>query len=163
MVRLATLLCASALAAGSTLCTILPASAQSSPELARSASDKVKIVFIRVEQGMGARIEANLFEIVQDRPQFIGALWAGEKLVYETVPGEKIFMTYGYVGDLVFGNLSGGMTYYVLLRAHGGTGGMIPLPARAETDGSIKASNPIPSLVKDDSALLRVKDVGAYK
>jgi hypothetical protein len=135
MNRLAGVLCACVLTAGLSVYAILPASAQSSAEIAPPGPDKVKIVFIRAAQGMGTRIEANLFEIVQDRPEFIGALWAGEKLIHETTAGAKTFMTYGYVGDLVFGDLSGGKIYYVLLRAHPGTGGMIPSPVRAGDDG----------------------------
>src|SRR5260221_1388492 len=107
-----------------------PALAQGSREITPPAADKAKVVFLRVKEGMGTHIDAGVFEIVSERPQLIGELWQGEKLVFETAPGEKKFMVLGQVGDLLFADLTPGRTYYVILQTHGGSGGFIINPVR---------------------------------
>lgn len=103
--------------------------------------EKARIIFIRAKQGLGSDVGADVLEVVNDKPQFVGQLWQGEKLLFETTPGPKKFLTLGYAptptqgytltGDILFAELTGGKTYYVVLRFRPGSGGIIPTPVRA--------------------------------
>lgn len=64
----------------------------------------------------------------------IGQLPTGNKIVYETTPGDKVFMAHGMVTDFMTARLAGGRTYYVIVRPNWGTGGFAPTPIRV--DGS---------------------------
>lgn len=75
----------------------------------------------------------NLFEVVNGDLRFIGNLPSGNKIVYETTPGEKVFMAYGTAADFMLANLVGGKTYYSIVRPNWGTGGFAPTPIRANS------------------------------
>ena len=102
-----------------------------SQEIRPPAPDKVKVVFMRTSFVAGA-IGAELFEVIDGNLNFIGALPMGKKVVYETTPGNKVFMAYGTAADFMLGNLTGGRIYYSIVRPNWGTGGMIPTPVRAD-------------------------------
>jgi hypothetical protein len=102
-----------------------------SQEIRPPTPDKVKVVFMRTSFVAGA-IGAELFEVVDGKLNFIGALPMGRKVVYETTPGNKVFMAYGTAADFMLGNLTGGRIYYSIVRPNWGTGGMIPTPVRAD-------------------------------
>jgi len=97
-------------------------------------ADKARIVFLRIKQAVGSEVGADLLEVVDDRPQYLVQLRQSEKLIWETTPGSKKFMTLGFgsAADLLFADLVGGKTYYVMLRSNPGRGSIIPTPVRAE-------------------------------
>ena len=102
-----------------------------SQEIRPPAPDKVKVVFMRTSF-VSSAIGAELFEVVDGKLSFIGALPKGNKIVYETTPGNKVFMAYGTAADFMLGKLTGGRIYYSIIRPNWGTGGMIPTPVRAD-------------------------------
>ena len=102
-----------------------------SQEISPPAPDKVKVVFMRTSH-VASAIGAEVFEVVDGKLNFIGALPMGKKVVYETTPGKKVFMAYGTAADFMLGDLRGGRIYYSIVRPNWGTGGMIPTPVRAD-------------------------------
>jgi hypothetical protein len=88
-----------------------------------------KIVFMRSSFVAGA-IGCDLFEAVNGDLRFIGQLPTGNKVAYETTPGEKVFMAYGTAADFMLANLAAGKTYYAIVRPNWGTGGFYPTPIR---------------------------------
>ncbi|MBI3897526.1 MAG: hypothetical protein HY308_04425 [Gammaproteobacteria bacterium] len=111
---------------GTTVMMTLP-----SQEIRPAPATKANVVFMRTSFVAGA-INADLFEVVDGRLKFIGVLPMGKKIVYETTPGPKVFMAYGTAADFMLANLSGGKTYYSIVRPNWGSGGMIPTPIRAD-------------------------------
>ena len=66
--------------------------------------------------------------------RFIGQLPTGNKLAYETAPGDnKVFMAYGTAADFMIANVSAGKTYYSIVRPNWGTGGFAPTPIRGRS------------------------------
>jgi len=112
-----------------------------SQEISPPAPDKVKVVFMRTSFVAGA-IGAEVFEVVDGKLNFIGALPMGKKVVYETTPGKKVFMAYGTAADFMLGDLTGGRIYYSIVRPNWGTGGMIPTPVRADGTSEFNTKTP---------------------
>jgi hypothetical protein len=102
-----------------------------SQEIRPPAPNKTKVVFMRTSF-VSSAIGAEIFEVNNGQLNFIGALPKGNKIVYETTPGQKVFMAYGTAADFMLGNLQGGKIYYSIVRPNWGTGGMIPTPVRAD-------------------------------
>jgi hypothetical protein len=112
-----------------------------SQEISPPAPDKVKVVFMRTSFVAGA-IGAEVFEVVDGKLNFIGALPMGKKVVHETTPGKKVFMAYGTAADFMLGDLTGGRIYYSIVRPNWGTGGMIPTPVRADGTSEFHTKTP---------------------
>lgn len=94
-------------------------------------TSRAKVVFIRSSMVLAA-IGADLFEVNGGDLKVIGQLPTGNKIVYETTPGEKVFMAHGSATDFMTATLAGGRTYYVIVRPNWGTGGFAPTPIRAD-------------------------------
>jgi hypothetical protein len=75
-------------------------------------------------------IGCELFEVVDGELKFIGQLPTGNKVAYQTTPGDKVFMAYGTAADFMLAKLAGGKTYYSIVRPNWGTGGFAPTPIR---------------------------------
>jgi hypothetical protein len=88
-----------------------------------------KVVFMRSSM-VAAAIGCDLFEVVGGDLKFIGQLPTGNKVVYETTPGKKVFMAYGTAADYMLAELAPGKTYYAIVRPNWGTGGFAPTPIR---------------------------------
>lgn len=100
-----------------------------SEQVSAPPADKAKVVFMRTSFVAGA-IGCDLFEVVNGELRFIGQLPYGNKLAYETTPGDKVFMAYGTAADFMLAKLQGGKTYYSIVRPNWGTGGFAPTPIR---------------------------------
>jgi hypothetical protein len=100
-----------------------------SEQVSAPGPDKAKVVFMRTSFVAGA-IGCDLFEVVNGELRFIGQLPYGNKVVYETTPGDKVFMAYGTAADFMLAKLQGGKTYYSIVRPNWGTGGFAPTPIR---------------------------------
>jgi len=113
-----------------------------SPALAADSDDKVRIVVMRLKQGFGAQVPADILEVKDGRQEFIGRLWQDEMLVIETTPEKKHFMTMGLGrGEFFFTEpLQPGKTYFVQFRFHPGSGAIIPNPVRPAGDASAPAA-----------------------
>jgi hypothetical protein len=96
---------------------------------ATNDASRAKVVFMRTSMVAGA-IPAELFEVAGGDLKLIGQLPTGNKIVYETTPGDKVFMAHGAATDFMTARLAGGRTYYVILRPNWGTGGFAPTPVR---------------------------------
>jgi hypothetical protein len=112
-----------------------------SQEIGSAPPDKAQVVFMRTSF-VGGAIAADLFEVVNGQLKFIGVLGMGKKIVYETTPGQKVFMAYGTAADYMLGNVSAGRTYYAIVRPNWGSGGMIPTPVRADGSGEYNMQMP---------------------
>ena len=112
-----------------------------SQEIRPPARDKVKVVFMRTSF-VASAIGAEIFDVTNGQLNFIGALPKGNKIVYETTPGQKVFMAYGTAADFMLGNLQGGKIYYSIVRPNWGTGGMIPTPVRADGTSEFHTKSP---------------------
>src|SRR5689334_20911419 len=88
-----------------------------------------KVVFMRSSM-VAAAIGCDLFEVVNGELKLIGQLPTGNKIVYETTPGKKVFMAYGTAADYMLAELAPGKTYYSVVRPNWGTGGFAPTPIR---------------------------------
>ena len=101
----------------------------STQEISPPAPERAKIVFMRSSM-VAAAINCELFEVVNGELKFIGQLPTGNKIAYETTPGQKVFMAYGTAADFMLANVTGGKTYYSIVRPNWGTGGFAPTPIR---------------------------------
>jgi hypothetical protein len=97
------------------------------PQIAPAPAASAKVVFMRTTFVSGG-IECDLFEIVNGEPKFIGQIPKGNKVVYETTPGPKVFMAYGHAADFMLAELAPGKTYYSIVRPNWGSGGFAPTP-----------------------------------
>lgn len=100
-----------------------------SERVAPPPADKATVVFMRSSMVAGA-IGCELFEVVNGELRFIGQLPTGNKVAYETTPGDKVFMAYGTAADFMLAKLAPGKTYYSIVRPNWGTGGFAPTPIR---------------------------------
>ena len=98
-------------------------------QITQPDSGKVKVVFMRSSM-VAAAIGCDLFEVVNGELKLIGQLPTGNKIVYETTPGKKVFMAYGTAADYMLAELAPGKTYYSVVRPNWGTGGFAPTPIR---------------------------------
>jgi hypothetical protein len=110
-------------------CSSAPMMKLSAQKITPAGPNEVKIVFMRTSFVAGA-IGADLFEVVNGDLKYIGSLGMGQKIVYTTTPGKKVFMAYGTAADFMLGNIEGGKIYYSIVRPNWGSGGMIPTPIR---------------------------------
>lgn len=101
-------------------------------QISSSSPGKVKVVFMRSSMVAGA-IGCDMFEVTNGELRFIGQLPTGRKIVYETTPGEKVFMAYGTAADFMLANLEDGKTYYSIVRPNWGSGGFAPTPIRGSS------------------------------
>lgn len=102
-----------------------------SEQISAPGAGKAKVVFMRTSFVAGA-IGCDVFEVVNGELRFIGQLPYGNKITYETTPGDKVFMAYGTAADFMLARqLQGGKTYYSIVRPNWGTGGFAPTPIRA--------------------------------
>ena len=100
-------------------------------QLAGADDNRAKVVFMRSSFVAGA-IGVELFDVTDGELKFIGQLPSGNKVVYDTTPGDKVFMAYGTAADFMTANLVGGKTYYSIVRPNWGTGGFAPTPIRKD-------------------------------
>jgi hypothetical protein len=105
-----------------------------SQQITPPRADRVKIVFMRTSFVAGA-VGCDMFEVVNGELRFIGQLPMGSKLVYETTPGDKVFMSYGLAADFMLARVAAGRTYYSIVRPNWGTSGFYPTPVRLSATG----------------------------
>jgi hypothetical protein len=126
-------------------------------QITQPEAGKAKIVFMRSSMVAGA-IGCDLFEVVNGELKLIGQLPTGNKIVYETTPGKKVFMAYGTAADYMLGELAPGKTYYSIVRPNWGTGGFAPTPIRdpkgSEAQGWISGTKLLELDVKAGEAWL---------
>ena len=100
-----------------------------SPVVKPPQNNKATVVFMRTSFVAGA-IGVQMVDTTNGELKFIGDLSMGNKIAYETTPGDKVFMAYGLAADFMKAKLSAGKTYYVIVRPNWGTGGFAPTPIR---------------------------------
>lgn len=128
MKRIITVLALTAAVLGLPGCATLMREAPSQ-QLTAPRAGTAKIVFMRTSFVAGA-IGCDLFEVVNGELRFIGQLPMGNKVVFETTPGDKVIMAYGTAADFMTARVEAGKTYYAIVRPNWGTGGFYPTPVR---------------------------------
>lgn len=104
-------------------------------------SDKATIVFMRTSF-VASAVGVEMFEIVDGKLEFIGALPTGDKIAHQTKPGKKAYMAYGSAADFMLADVRPGKTYYSIVRPNWGTGGFAPTPIRkSASEFNMNSSN----------------------
>ena len=124
-------------------------------------SNMASIVFMR-NAFTSNMINEEVFEIIDDKPQMIGALPNGTKFVYRTPPGHKVFMTHGTRVDFMIADVLPGKTYYVITRPTYATGIFIPTPIR-KTSGRYNMQMPEFTQWKEATQLMELNKDEAVK
>ncbi len=83
-------------------------------EVKPAPDGKAQVVFLR-PSSYGGAIDAGLYEVEGEQPEFIAIGPVGCKIVHRTDPGKKKFMVVSEAADFLRANLEGGKTYYVLI------------------------------------------------
>jgi len=111
---------------------VQPASSQSVP---LPSSDKAQIVFLRPSTYFPVMVTL-LYEINASGDKFISPIGGTSKVVYNTEPGEKLFMSNnGVMSHFMTANIEAGKRYYVLVRPIHGYGFQLrPIRNSAKTD-----------------------------
>ena len=117
------------------------------------SSGKATIVFMRTSFVSGA-IGVEVLETTQGDLKFVGNLSMGNKITYETTPGEKVFITDGVAADFMKAKVAAGKTYYVIVRPNWGTGGFAPTPVRRNTGEYNMAMPEFKSWVSDTDLVI---------
>lgn len=87
-------------------------------ELPALSSDKSRIVFMR--SSMHASLnDVLMYEIVDGKPAYFGALKNNTKFSLDTSPGKHTFMALGVGSDYMLADLAAGKTYYVMVTPRG--------------------------------------------
>jgi len=92
-----------------------PVENQNLPSL---SPDKSRVVFMRSSLH-GIAVDASLYEIVDEKPNFIGVLANNNKMYIDASPGNHVFMSLGISPRFVIGDLQPGKTYYVVATPRG--------------------------------------------
>lgn len=138
LLSISLIMLASALLSGCASSLMRPSSESKIPQATES---KANIVFMR-SSIVAAAIGVDLFEVINGELKFIGQLPTGNKIVYETTPGEKVFMAYGVAADFMRAHVEGGKTYYSIVRPNWGTGGFAPTPVRTSLAEPVNIKSP---------------------
>ncbi|HXI37688.1 MAG TPA: hypothetical protein VNH80_12330, partial [Burkholderiales bacterium] len=91
-----------------------PAADQSLPA---PSAGKAQIVFIRATDAFIYKILSWLAEVTPEKDVLISSMQNKTKVVYETTPGEHLFMSHSPVWThFMIANVEAGKRYYVLVR-----------------------------------------------
>jgi hypothetical protein len=95
-----------------------PAVNQSLPTLNPEQS---RVVFMRSSL-YGKGVEAGMYEVIDEKPVFIGILLTENKIYVDTAPGEHMFMSMGSTVRFMEADLQAGKTYYAMATPRGWPG-----------------------------------------
>lgn len=84
------------------------------PQSQAVPANKARVVFMR-STFIGSLINSSLYETTKGEPVFVGILPNASRIVYDTDPGEHIFMVQSEAADFLKANLAAGKTYYALV------------------------------------------------
>lgn len=82
-------------------------------------SEKAMVVFLRAGF-MGGKATASVYDGTDDRVDFLGILYSGDRLAVQVEPGFHRFMAYAENADFLDATLEAGKRYYILVRARPG-------------------------------------------
>ncbi len=83
-------------------------------QLAPPTSEMAQVVFLRASS-FGGAIQATVFDVSSDEPEFIGISSSKTKLAYTVEPGKHVFMVVSEAADFLEAELDGGKTYYAMI------------------------------------------------
>lgn len=130
-------------------------------QLKSPGSGKATIVFMRTSFVSGA-IGVEMLDATDGNLKFIGNLSMGNKIAYETTPGEKVFMAYGVAADFLKAKVKAGKTYYVIVRPNWGTGGFAPTPVRRNSGEFNMAMPEFKKWVSDTELVIPGPDTASW-
>lgn len=82
-------------------------------------NDESTIVFMR-SSFVGKMIKASIYEVTDDKTQFIGIMKNKKKITFKTTPGSHTFMVVSESADFMQANVEGGKTYYSIITSRMG-------------------------------------------
>ena len=87
--------------------------------IAIPAIDKAQVIFMR-PSAFGGAIQATVFDVSSDEPEFIGIVSSGTQISHMVDPGQHVFMVVSEAADFLEADLVGGKTYYSMITARMG-------------------------------------------
>ena len=99
-------------------CSMLELKQTADQQIPELHADSSRIVFMR-SAFHGAAITAMLYEIIDGKPKYFGAVKNDNKFYLDTTPGQHIFMALGMGADFMPADLAPGKTYYVMVTPRG--------------------------------------------
>jgi uncharacterized protein YceK len=125
---------------------------QSLPGLSK---DKSRIVFMRSAMH-GTVVRAGIYEIKNDKPQFLGVLANTNKFYNDITPGKHNFMSLGSGGvRFLTGNFKAGKTYYIAATPRGWPAINFSLyPFRGDGKGKFNLNSSDFTSMKQDTVLV---------
>lgn len=118
---------------GCVVMKMTPAANQTLPPL---KPDESRIVFMR-SSSYGADVETGIYEVFNDKPEFIGILSNDNKLYVDTTLGERVYMSMRTNLRFLNTKMLRGKTYYVMVVPQGEPAINFPLyPVRAKGTGA---------------------------
>ncbi len=105
---------------------------------------KAMVVFLRAGF-MGGKATASVYDGTDDRVDFLGILYSGDRLAVQVEPGFHRFMAYAENADFLDATLEAGKRYYVLVRARPGIAktrfSLIPFHPNADAEYSLQGKD----------------------
>lgn len=83
-------------------------------QITNVAQEQARVVFIR-SSFFGQAIQASVFDVTSGTPEFIGIISNETQVVFDSTPGEKMFMVVGESADFLKATVSANQTYYAVV------------------------------------------------
>ncbi len=95
-------------------CASNPMQVSQSQSLEPPGPAESQVIFMR-SSFVGSAINASLYDVTGEKPEFIGIIANGTKIAYDTQPGKRVFMVVSEAADFMEADLAPGKTYYSIV------------------------------------------------
>ena len=95
-------------------CATIPMDAVPDQAIQKPSANQSQVVFMR-SSFIGSAIAATLYEVRDNKTEFIGILNNGTKIALKTTPGKHLYMVVSEVADFMEADLSPGKTHYSMI------------------------------------------------
>lgn len=95
-------------------CASNPMQVSQSQNLEPPGPAESQVIFMR-SSFVGSAINASLYDITGNQPEFIGIIANGTKVAYDTKPGKRVFMVVAESADFMEADLAPGKSYYSIV------------------------------------------------
>lgn len=83
-------------------------------QITNVAQEQARVVFIR-SSFFGQALQSSVFDVTDGTPKFIGIVSNETQVVFDSTPGEKMFMVIGESADFLKATVSANQTYYAVV------------------------------------------------
>ena len=95
-------------------CASIPMDVVPDQTIQKPTASQSQVVFMR-SSFLGSAIAATLYEVRDNKTEFIGILNNGTKIALKTTPGEHLYMVVSEAADFMEADLAPGKTHYSLI------------------------------------------------